>query len=603
MLNSIDILGVAVALAAALVLTPLVRLLARRWGLVSQPRGDRWAKKPTALLGGVAIFASIAVAHATFLPEVPHGWVVLGASAFLFAVGLVDDIRNLKPYQKLVAQLMAAALVVMAGLTLPWTGSALVNMALTVFWLVGITNAVNLLDNMDGLAAGVGAIAAGFLAASFFASGQTVEGLFLTAFAATLIGFLVYNFNPASIFMGDCGSMFIGFFLASAALLHVTGGRSRGVVPVLAVPVLLLLIPIFDTTLVTLVRKLAGRAVSQGGRDHTSHRLVALGLSERKAVCLLYALAALAGLVATLVRHMPADVALAVLAAFTIGLTLLGIHLAGVKVYEESAERTEGKPPLVAFLVDLSYKRRVFEVLLDVVLIGLAYYLANLLVFGPLHEEAMQTVLVHTLPVLVCVKLFAFLAAGVYRGVWRYVGLSNLAVYVKGVVGGSALSVLVLLALFRFEGFSRAVFVLDGLLLLALLCGSRFAFRLLRNLLPGTPRSDGQRALIYGADDEGELLLRVMRHDATLRCVPVGFVDDDPMKKGKIIHGLRVFGGNGAFETICREQRIEVVYVSATRVSVERLEELRNGCIGAGAALHRMRIVIEPVETSETDSL
>src|SRR5258705_9330325 len=114
----------------------------------------------------------------------------------------------------------------------------------------------------------------------------------LLVFAGALLGFLVYNTTPASIFMGDCGSLFVGFFLASSALVNVSGGRSRSFLPVLAVPILILFIPIFDTTFVTILRKLSGRAASQGGRDHTSHRLVALGMSERHAVLLLYALAA-----------------------------------------------------------------------------------------------------------------------------------------------------------------------------------------------------------------------------------------------------------------------------------------------------------------------
>ena len=149
---------------------------------------------------------------------------------------------------------------------------------------------MNLLDNMDGLAAGVSAIAAAFLGWNFLAT-TDAEAL-CGRFAGALAGFLVYNPHPASIFMGDCGSLFIGFFLACAALLNGSaGGRSRSVVAVLAVPVLVLLMPIFDTTLVTIVRKVAGRSVSQGGRDHTSHRLVALGLSEKYAVWMLYSFA------------------------------------------------------------------------------------------------------------------------------------------------------------------------------------------------------------------------------------------------------------------------------------------------------------------------
>ena len=318
-------------------------------------------------------------------------WVVLGASSFLFAVGLADDLFHAKPYQKLIGQVMGAAFVVYYGLTLPWTGSSAVNMVITIFWLIGITNAINLLDNMDGLAAGIAAISSIFLATNFLTASppQLTAALMLAVFAAALIGFLVYNSNPASIFMGDCGSMFIGFFLASTSLMNgaAMGGRSRSFLPVLAVPILILFIPIFDTTLVTVLRKLSGRAASQGGRDHASHRLVALGMSERRAVWMLYGFAALSGFLAMIAREMKIDVSIAAIIGFTILLTLLGVYLAGVKVYAEEEVKAARDKPLFAFLIDLSYKRRIFEVLLDLVLIVLAYYGAYVLRFGPMAES------------------------------------------------------------------------------------------------------------------------------------------------------------------------------------------------------------------------
>ncbi len=269
-------------------------------------------------------------------------------------------------------------------------------MALAIFWLIGITNAINLLDNMDGLASGIAIIAAGFLALSFVTTGQYTEALIHDrSLRPALLGFLVYNSNPASIFMGDCGSMFVGFFLASSALINVSGGRSRSFLPVLAVPILVLFIPIFDTTFVTVLRKLSGRAASQGGRDHTSHRLVALGMSERHAVLMLYGFAALSGLLAILVQRARLDISLAAIAGFTIVLTLVGVYLAGVKVYDQSEEELALKEkPLYAFLVDVSYKRRIFEVLLDVVLIILAYWSAYAINFPP-AESCLELVYSH----------------------------------------------------------------------------------------------------------------------------------------------------------------------------------------------------------------
>src|SRR6187455_2997538 len=319
------LLPVASSFLLAMVLTPVVRSFARRYGFVAKPKTDRWHKAPTAMLGGAAIWLSVVLSIQFFVPHTTYSWVILRASTFLFLVGIVDDILHIKPYQKLIGQIMGSAFVVYYGLSLPWTGSALINMALSIFWLIGITNAINLLDNMDGLASGIAIIAAGFLGLSFVSTGQFMEALTMVAFAGALLGFLVYNSNPASIFMGDCGSMFVGFFLASSALVNVSGGRTRSFLPVLAVPILVLFIPIFDTTFVTVLRKLSGRAASQGGRDHTSHRLVALGMSELRAVLLLYALAAVSGLLAIMVRQLKPDVSLALLTVFTIGLTLLGV--------------------------------------------------------------------------------------------------------------------------------------------------------------------------------------------------------------------------------------------------------------------------------------
>lgn len=590
------LIAVAASLVLALVLTPVVRALARRWGVVARPKTDRWHKKPTAMLGGTAVFLSVLITYLFLVPHTRNGWVVIGASSFLFLVGLVDDLVHTKPYQKLIGQVMGAAFVIYYGLSTTWTGSALVNMVITIFWLIGITNAINLLDNMDGLAGGIAAIASIFLALSFVANGQMTEALMLAVFAAALLGFLAYNFNPASIFMGDCGSMFIGFFLSSTALLSIAGtaGRSRSLLPVLTVPILILFIPIFDTTFVTVLRKLSGRAASQGGRDHTSHRLVALGMSERRAVWMLYGFATLSGLLAILVRQLKLDVSLAAILGFTVLLTLLGVYLAGVKVYDEEDVKSAPETPLFAFLVDLSYKRRVFEVLLDVVLIILAYYSSYALVFGPFSMESRDWQLfLRTVPLLVFIKMATFLLVGVYRGIWRYTSVDDLVVFSKGVVLGSIASILAILFAFRFREFSRAVFVLDVMFLLMMLAGSRMAFRLFRQILPTQRARDGCRVLIYGAGDAGELLLRELLNNRELQYAPVGFVDDDPRKKGKVIHGLRVYGGNGQLRSLCREQRVDEVLISSSQFPEERVKEILRDCEEEQVVLKRMRIKIE----------
>jgi UDP-GlcNAc:undecaprenyl-phosphate GlcNAc-1-phosphate transferase len=586
------ILAVAISFCLALILTFLVRALARRFGFVAQPKTDRWHKKPTAMLGGVAIWLSVISTVLVFSLHTTYGLQILLASTFLFLVGLVDDLVHIKPYQKLIGQILGSAFVVYYGLSLPWTGSVLLNMALAIFWLIGITNAINLLDNMDGLASGIAIIAAGFLALSFMNSGQYTEAVIMLVFAGGLLGFLVYNSNPASIFMGDCGSMFVGFFLASSALMHVSGGRSRSFLPVLAVPILVLFIPIFDTTFVTVLRKLSGRAASQGGRDHTSHRLVALGMSERHAVLMLYGFAALSGLLAIVVQRTRLDVSLAAIAGFTIVLTLIGVYLAGVKVYDESEVAAALKDkPLYAFLVDVSYKRRIFEVLLDVVLIILSYWSAYAINFPP--NSGAWSLFIRTLPVLVFVKMSVFLVMGVYRGLWRYTSMSDLIVFAKAVVLSSIGSILVLLFAFRFVGFSRKVFIIDAACMFLFLAGSRMAFRLFRQLVPAVSKQNGRRVLIYGAGDGGELLLRELRNNRELRLAPIGFLDDDPAKSGKVIHGLRVFGGNGDLRSVCAQHEIDEIVISSMKMSEERIQEILQCSTEKQIVVKRMRITME----------
>jgi UDP-GlcNAc:undecaprenyl-phosphate GlcNAc-1-phosphate transferase len=586
-----------VSFVSALFLTYAVRGAARRYGFVAKPKADRWHKKPTAMMGGAAIFLTTVLIYFLFVPYTRESLVILGASSFLFLVGLLDDVLNIKPYQKLVGQLIGATILIGSGMTLPWTGYEIVDIWLTVLWLIGITNAINLLDNMDGLAAGISAIAALSLAVGFGSSGQTEALLFVAVFIGALLGFLVFNFNPASIFMGDCGSMFVGFLLAASVLMNQVGGRSRGVLTILAVPALILFVPIFDTTFVTVLRKIWGRKASQGGRDHTSHRLVALGLSERNAVLMLYGFAILAGALALLVRELQTSQSLALIAGFTVVLTIVGVYLAKVKVYEEQDEQIalQNKAGF-AFLLNLSHKRRIFEVLLDAILITLSYYAAYVLMFGSFENTSNWNLFIQTVPILIVVKLFAFLFAGVYRGIWRYTSVRDFVTFFKGVAVGSILSLLAVLLFYRFQNFSRAVFILDGLILFTAISASRMAFRLFRQLLPMPNSAKGRNVLIYGAGDGGEMILRELTNNPEWEYTPIGFVDDDPLKKDKVIHGLKVYGGNGSLKSICQENDVQEILLSFRSITPERLKEVRIICDEVNVSLKRALIKIEPVD-------
>lgn len=586
----------AVAAIASVAATFAVRAFAVKRGFVAKPKSDRWHKRPTAMLGGVAIFAATAGVFFTLVPYTRESLVVFGGSAFLFLVGLVDDLISIKPYQKLIGQLIGAGVLVLSGLKLPLTGFEIVDIWITVFWLIGITNAINLLDNMDGLAAGIAAIAAFSLALNFASNGLTNELLLASALIGALVGFLVFNFNPASIFMGDCGSMFIGFLLSGSVLLNQVGGRSRGIVAILAVPVLVLFVPIFDTTFVTVLRKLWGRKASQGGLDHTSHRLVALGLSERNAVLMLYGFAIVAGALAVFVGQIEAFKSFALIGFFTVMLVILGVYLSRVKVYEGEDETpaVEGNA-VFAFLINVSHKRRIFEVFLDAFLITLAYY-TSFAMMRMFEYQSNWTLFLKTLPLLVLIKLGAFLVVGVYRGLWRYTSVGDVITFFKGVALGSTLSVMAVLLLYRFEGFSRTVFVLDAVILFLGVVGSRLAFRLIRQMIPLPAVGEARKVLIYGAGDGGEMVLRELNNNPEWNYQAVGFIDDDPLKKDRVIHGLKVFDGNGTLEQICRERDIAEILVSVRKMSPERLKQIRETCRDANVVLMRAQFKIEPIE-------
>ena len=587
----------ALSLVLAAGLTLAVRELAGRMGFVATPKSDRWHKRPTAMMGGVAIFLTTIIAYAAFVPKSTESLIVIGASSFLFLVGLLDDLLNIKPYQKLFGQLIGATIIVGLGPRLPITGYELADIWITVFWLIGITNAINLLDNMDGLAAGIAAIAAASLAIGFALNGQTQELILVSIFIGALLGFLIFNFNPASIFMGDCGSMFVGFLLASSVLMGQAGGRSRGIFSILAVPVLILFVPIFDTTFVTVLRKLWGRKASQGGRDHTSHRLVALGLSERAAVLMIYAFAIGAGILSLTVSQLGTIRSLALIGLFTATLTIIGVYLSKVKVYEERQEDlAKQNNAMFAFLINVTHKRRIFEVFLDAFLITFSYYVAYALLFPSFENGSNWDLFIKTAPLLVVLKLFAFLAVGVYRGIWRYTSVADLITFVKGVVLGSALSVVAVLLIYRFQNFSRAVFVLDGIILLLTLLGSRMAFRLIREFLPHATAGDGRRVLIYGAGDGGEMVLRELRNNSSWNYQPVGFIDDDPLKKDKVINGLQVFDANGSLVDICRQKSIAEILISSEKIAPGALKRLREICRDEEIGLKRAQMRIEPVD-------
>ena len=289
-------LPVAALAVWALLHSPFARNLERR------PEAGRWRTAPTPLVGGIGIYLGLAagILLATLGPLRLDGQLlgILAGATLLFVAGLVDDVWSLPPVAKLAAQVGAAAIVLSTGTSVEIVRADWSAIPIGVVWLVAMTNAFNLLDNMDGLAGSLAVIAAGFFAADAALQHSTRLVLAVSvALAFAVLGFLPFNLRPrkrALAWMGDSGSQVIGFTLAALGLAS-SYTVATSTVATLVLPVLVLAVPILDTTLVTIVRLLDGRPISQGGRDHSSHRLVSLGISETGAVVLLALIAATLG--------------------------------------------------------------------------------------------------------------------------------------------------------------------------------------------------------------------------------------------------------------------------------------------------------------------
>ncbi|MBI4342350.1 MAG: hypothetical protein HY599_03165 [Candidatus Omnitrophica bacterium] len=577
----------ATAFAVAFLLTPWVRSLAVRLGRIEKPVEDRWGRRVIARLGGVAMYAGLAVSIPLWVPL--HGPVagLLAGLTLVFALGLVDDLRRMRPYTKLIAQLLIGCVVVIGGIRVelpqwPWLA-----VPLSVLWFVLVMNAFNLLDNMDGLAAGEGAIAAAFCALHALRTGQWTVAAVAMATSGVCLGFLRYNFPPAKIFMGDSGSHLLGLTLAALALLG-SWHQSTRLLSVLAVPTLVLAVPIFDTCFVTLQRLSHRVHPFVGGTDHVSHRLAILGLSTRQTVLALYAVSAGLGAISLVSAELRLLPGLALWLSVVMVLVLVGRFLARVNVYQLTpapAHREPAEPGAPATVIEtmLLHKRRLVEILVDFCLVSSAYVFAHLLRFEGVITGDLQRLIVQSLPVLLAIKLLCFAGCGLYREVWRYIGLTDVLTVFKAVTLGSALSSLALLYLWRFQGYSRAVLVIDWMLTFLAVGGSRVAERLLDEWIASLAERK-TTVLLIGAGDTGVRVLRYLNAEAHPGKRVVGFLDDDPATHGSRLHGCEVLGGRRLLPQALETYGVREVLITIVDPPGDLLREVRRCCEPRGVA-------------------
>ncbi len=343
----IGLIAFAVAFATSCSLTVPIRRMALHWGIVDVPNARKIHRTPIPLLGGVAIYCGTVLAIAGFVESRARGQIlgIVAASTLLLVVGILDDRHLLHHQVKLFIAMPLAALTLVAlgvrthvgSALLPGSLGSVLDIALTLFWVVGITAAYNIFDHMDGLASGVTAIASLFFTLLAVRDGQVLVATFGAALLGGSLGFLIWNFNPAKIFMGDGGAMFLGFMVATLGLklrLHNVPESTSWMIPVL-----LLIVPIFDTTLVSISRTRRGLVpFASPGKDHTAHRLANVGLGQRGAVLTLYTVGAVSGLLAVLVCRSP------VVFAYALAAVLVLVALTAVMFLEKFPYERQNKP-------------------------------------------------------------------------------------------------------------------------------------------------------------------------------------------------------------------------------------------------------------------
>jgi UDP-GlcNAc:undecaprenyl-phosphate GlcNAc-1-phosphate transferase len=590
------IAAVAALPVAALVLAGLLRAnLGGR--LVATPSGERWHERATPVFGGVGIFAGLlAGVGAAAALGADVGWElagILGGCAVLFAAGLLDDLFTLSPIAKLAAQFTAAGIVLASGLTVEIVGSNVLATVLGIVWLVGITNAFNLLDNMDGLAASLAAVSCAVFAVDAIARDSSELGLVVAlALGGACAGFLPFNLRPgrrAVVFMGDSGSQVIGFGLASLALAS-SWTTAGGTLTSVLLPLLVLAVPILDTTLVTVRRTLERRPVTQGGTDHSSHRLVYYGLSEQQAVAALTVLAALLGATALAYNTLgnPRVTAVGVLVSFVV-LVQFASFLSDLELRSRSAQT--GPPPAL-WRALVSHPRRLVEVLVDFAIVSFSFLAAYLLQVEDRGTEVQRAVFLATLPVLLAVRYVFFVVFGIYRRVWRYASARDLIAIAAAVALSIPPTLAIVAATQSLRDFPLEIFLVDALLCTVLVAASRLALRYVAGPSSAS-RGERTRVLIVGAGRSGRALARELAETPDRQVV--GFLDDNPSVRRRRVHGIKVLGGlDDAAAQLAAAQPGEVL-LTIPDVDATRLQAVLAAGSAAGIPC---RIVRRTTETT-----
>ena len=611
------------ASAFSFLLTPLVRFISRRLGAIDLPEERKVHSQPIPRLGGFAIFVAFNLVlivssrfdffyfPVDFLKEIDFGW-FFAASAIVLGLGAVDDFRRIPVSIKFFFQIVAGLIVALFCpridvISLPFGTFHLGiwSIPATVLWVVAITNAINLLDGLDGLAAGTSLIVCIAMFGISLINQNVGMALVAVILAGSILGFLRYNFHPASIFLGDSGAYFLGFTLSVLALLSGLKGTTTFA---LLIPILALGLPIMDTILSMLRRLLKslhimevdpeknvvkffyldGWSMFRADRSHIHHRLLQLGLTQGKAVMLLYGVSLIfGGLALSSIYFKNLNHALLIT---TIGIAAyVGIRRLGyseVRVLSNGALLPLFDVPVV--------NRRILRVFVDLAIISVSCYLAFWLRFEGDFGQVKNYCLT-TLPLVLATKTIVFYFTGLYKGAWRYTNINDLMRMVKAVVLGCIVSGLLLWMIPGLGITSRAALMIDFNLLLFFVVGARSSFRILEYLNATRNHNGGRNVLIYGVGKTGANALREFIHNPILGLSPVGFIDDDLRNQGKQVNGYPVLGTLNSLENVLKKNPIAEVILSISDFPKEKLEQLSQICSSHQIPLRRFQTRLEEI--------
>jgi UDP-GlcNAc:undecaprenyl-phosphate GlcNAc-1-phosphate transferase len=577
-----------ISLVSCLLIIPIIIKLAHKQGWKVSPRDDRWHKKPTALMGGVGIFIAFNIAF--FAINKQFNWELHAAFCLMFLVGLVDDLREVKPVIKMLSQIVCSFVLIFNGLDfggglLGWAG-----IPLTFIWVIGITNAINLLDNMDGLASGISGIVAVITGILAVLKGDVQLAIIAFSIAGSAIGFLFYNFKPAKIFMGDSGSLFLGFALAYLSV-SIQGklGSSSGIL-VLLIPISLMAIPIMDTTLVTIKRLSAGRRIDQGGKDHTSHRLVALGLSEKKAVLILYFISAIWGVLCILMFKTQINnlfLCILLLAIFSV---VFSIILSKVKVYNDSEQklsylRIKGKVmgDTLMFRFFLLHKKLLIGICTDILIIYSAFLVATKAM--DVSTENQEVILA----TFICVKISVFYITNLYYRMWRYMEVLEVVGYFITICIATIILAVILFIKDKADVYTSYFYLIDFLLTFIGIVFSRLLYRSVSELI-NRNRFSEKKVIIYGAGDSGYLLIKELLQNHRHELRPIGWIDDDISKHNMLLYGYKIFGGISQLSEICEKSKPDMILISTSAINKESEATIKTILASQSISLGRFSI-------------